>query len=92
MTRNPQSAARNTQKRENAIVMAIEKHGYRQREISGHREMYFSSINRIVNAKKLIVMKGVLALLYECCKGAQSVLHFSCFWRTYDWFSPSLVC
>ncbi len=42
----------NRQKRDKAISMAVEKHGYRQREIADHLAMYFTSISRIINAKK----------------------------------------
>jgi len=39
-------------KRNNAINEAIEKHGYRQREVADHLGMYFTSISRIVSSKK----------------------------------------
>jgi hypothetical protein len=39
-------------KRNKAIIEAVERHGYRQREIADHLGMYFTSISRIVNAKK----------------------------------------
>jgi REP-associated tyrosine transposase len=42
----------NMTKRNKAISEAIEKHGYRQREVADHLGMYFTSISRIVNAKK----------------------------------------
>ncbi len=42
----------NMTKRNKAISEAVEKHGYRQREIADHLGMYFTSISRIVNAKK----------------------------------------
>jgi len=38
-------------KRNKAINEAIEKHGYRQREVADHLGMYFTSISRIVNTK-----------------------------------------
>lgn len=41
-----------TAKRNKEIVRAVEEHGYRQREIADHLGMYFTSISRIVNAKK----------------------------------------
>jgi putative transposase len=42
----------NMTKRNKAISEAVEKHGYRQREVADHLGMYFTSISRIVNAKK----------------------------------------
>jgi hypothetical protein len=39
-------------KRNKAISEAVERHGYRQREVADHLGMYFTSISRIVNAKK----------------------------------------
>lgn len=42
----------NMTKRNKAISEAVEKHGYRQREVADHLDMYFTSISRIVNAKK----------------------------------------
>lgn len=42
----------NIAKRNKAINEAVEKHGYRQREIADHLGMYFTSISRIVSAKK----------------------------------------
>jgi hypothetical protein len=43
---------RDTTKRNKAISEAVGKHGYRQREVADHLGMYFTSISRIVNAKK----------------------------------------
>ncbi len=42
----------NMTKRNKAIKQLVEKHGYRQREVADHLGMYFTSISRIVNAKK----------------------------------------
>jgi len=42
---------RNTTKRNKAIIEAVEKHGYRQREVADHLGMFFTSISRIVSAK-----------------------------------------
>ena len=39
-------------KRNKAINDAVEKHGYRQREVADHLGMYFTSISRIVNKTK----------------------------------------
>jgi hypothetical protein len=39
-------------KRNKTIRESVEKHGYRQREVADHLGMYFTSISRIVNAKK----------------------------------------
>jgi len=39
-------------KRNKAISDAVEKHGYRQRDIADHLGMYFTSISRIVSAQK----------------------------------------
>ena len=39
-------------KRNKAISDAVEKHGYRQREIADHLGLYFTSISRIISAKK----------------------------------------
>ena len=41
----------NMTKRNKAIKEAVEKHGYRQREIADHLGMYFTSISRIVNTR-----------------------------------------
>jgi putative transposase len=38
--------------RNKTISEAVEKHGYRQREVADHLGMYFTSISRIVNLKK----------------------------------------
>jgi len=38
--------------RNKAISEAVERHGYRQREVADHLGMYFTAISRIVNAKK----------------------------------------
>jgi putative transposase len=40
------------QKRNRAIAVAIEKHGYRQREVAEYLGMYFTSISRTVNSAK----------------------------------------
>ena len=40
-------------RRNKVISDAVEKHGYRQREIADHLGMYFTSISRIINAKKM---------------------------------------
>ena len=47
-----EKTVRNKMKRNKAIGYAVEKHGYRQREVADHLGMYFISISRIVNAKK----------------------------------------
>ena len=39
-------------KRNKTINDAVEKHGYRQREVADHLGMYFTSISRIVNKTK----------------------------------------
>jgi plasmid maintenance system antidote protein VapI len=41
-------------KRNNAISEAVEKHGYRQREVADHLGMYFTSISRIVNVRSKV--------------------------------------
>ena len=35
-------------KRDKKIVEAVEKHGYRQREVADHLGMYFTSVSRIM--------------------------------------------
>jgi hypothetical protein len=47
-----EKTARNKMKRNKAISEAVEKHGYRQREVADHLGLYFTSISRILNAKK----------------------------------------
>lgn len=42
----------NKTKRNKTISEAVEKHGYRQREVADHLGMYFTSISRILSAKK----------------------------------------
>lgn len=39
-------------KRNRAIVEAVEKHGYRQREVADHLGMFFTSISRILRAER----------------------------------------
>lgn len=38
--------------RDSAIVKAVEEYGYRQREVADHLGMFFTSISRILKAKK----------------------------------------
>jgi putative transposase len=42
----------NKTKRNKTISEAVEKYGYRQREVADHLGMYFTSISRILSAKK----------------------------------------
>jgi len=41
----------NKKKRNKTIGEAVEKYGYRQREVADHLGMYFTSISRILNTK-----------------------------------------
>ena len=47
-----EKTVRNKMKRNKAISEAVGKHGYRQREVADHLGLYFTSISRIMNAKK----------------------------------------
>jgi putative transposase len=46
-----EKTAGNKKKRNKMISEAVEKYGYRQREVADHLGMYFTSISRIVNKK-----------------------------------------
>ena len=47
-----ENTLRSRTKRNRAVIEAVEKHGYRQREVADHLGLFFTSISRIVRSQK----------------------------------------
>ena len=48
---------RDKAKRDKKIIEAVEKHGYRQREVADHLGMYFTSVSRIMTLNSQMTRK-----------------------------------